>query len=639
MADSYTSIWCTCTENSTNVANNTSNITVNLICSTSGYADDNPNYWLAVNGSTVRSGTRNFSSGQTFTLATWTGDVPHNSDGTGSVTYQGYFQGTAKPNPGNTTQLYTKTLTTLARESKFGSVSDFNFESSFSFPITKNITDATDTLVISSGTFSKTITPYVSDQSITLTSTEKTQLYNLNTTGTTVPLTLTLTTVYNDSTIGSDTKEVNGTFVAEAPTASGTINTSPSIIYEGVTTLRVRLNSITFSLKKAATVVQYSVSVDGRTVTGTSTSSTTYYDFPNLTSGSKTVTVQVLDSRGMSLATPLTKSVTVTAYNRPTITNFSISRSPTPVSTDAKVSISGTYADGVTNQNSLYVQILYKVKGTSTWNSFNDGDSTTPGYGNMAINDYESDEYTFANGQFTLTCDSSVYPDYYERPYPMTSAYDFMICVWDTVIGSTNYISATASLGTASTTLDIDTNTQRVGVGLFCSTEDDKSLSVAGDIYEGGTKLGDKYAGYEVISQTPSATDYSAFFNLIYPVGSIYLSMNSTNPSTLFGGTWVQIAEGQTLWSAGTNYAAGTSLEAGLPNITGTINHIYGELTSADNYTGAFYNANTTFKPGFSTVWQTSGVGLDASRSNPIYGNSDTVQPPAFVVYMWRRTA
>ena len=30
-------------------------------------------------------------------------------------------------------------------------------------------------------------------------------------------------------------------------------------------------------------------------------------------------------------------------------------------------------------------------------------------------------------------------------------------------------------------------------------------------------------------------------FSLVYPVGSIYISVNSTSPATLFGGTWEQI--------------------------------------------------------------------------------------------------
>lgn len=41
--------------------------------------------------------------------------------------------------------------------------------------------------------------------------------------------------------------------------------------------------------------------------------------------------------------------------------------------------------------------------------------------------------------------------------------------------------------------------------------------------------------------------------NIIYPVGSIYLSVNSTNPSSLFGGTWVQWGAGKVPVGVDTN--------------------------------------------------------------------------------------
>lgn len=74
---------------------------------------------------------------------------------------------------------------------------------------------------------------------------------------------------------------------------------------------------------------------------------------------------------------------------------------------------------------------------------------------------------------------------------------------------------------------------------------------------------------------------------------------------------------------------AGTVVEAGLPNITGGFDGNTDDGNS--NKTGAFYALNTK-NSGANGGEGPGVVGFDASRSNPIYGNSDTVQPPALTM-------
>ena len=56
-----------------------------------------------------------------------------------------------------------------------------------------------------------------------------------------------------------------------------------------------------------------------------------------------------------------------------------------------------------------------------------------------------------------------------------------------------------------------------------------------------------------------------------YPVGSIFQTVSTTSPAALFGGTWQEIAQNRVLMGAPYAHAAGSTVEAGLPNITGSV--------------------------------------------------------------------
>ena len=123
-----------------------------------------------------------------------------------------------------------------------------------------------------------------------------------------------------------------------------------------------------------------------------------------------------------------------------------------------------------------------------------------------------------------------------------------------------------------------------------------------------------------------------------FPVGSIYQSTARTSPAALFGGTWQEIAQNRVLMGAGSGHAAGSTVEAGLPNITGSF--VADVKKGEHKVSGAFTAGNEIASTGeynnFSDVYKFS---LDASKSNAIYGRSNTVQPAAYYVHIWRRVA
>ena len=123
-----------------------------------------------------------------------------------------------------------------------------------------------------------------------------------------------------------------------------------------------------------------------------------------------------------------------------------------------------------------------------------------------------------------------------------------------------------------------------------------------------------------------------------YPVGSIFQTVSTTSPAALFGGTWQEIAQNRVLMGASYAHAAGTTVEAGLPNITGSFvaDVKKGEHKVSGAFTAGDLIASTGEYNSFSDVYKFS---LDASKSNAIYGRSATVQPAAYYVHIWRRVA
>ena len=144
---------------------------------------------------------------------------------------------------------------------------------------------------------------------------------------------------------------------------------------------------------------------------------------------------------------------------------------------------------------------------------------------------------------------------------------------------------------------------------------------------------------------------YSNFLLAAHPVGSIYQTISPENPSVTFGGgTWEKIAQDRVLMGASNTHPAGTTVEAGLPNISGTWGNIRvpsavkegGSLPDSD-LTGVFKKTIFRNSPLYKSSDGTEFFGWDklnfsASESNPLYGASDTVQPPAYFTYTWLRT-
>lgn len=117
----------------------------------------------------------------------------------------------------------------------------------------------------------------------------------------------------------------------------------------------------------------------------------------------------------------------------------------------------------------------------------------------------------------------------------------------------------------------------------------------------------------------------------IYPVGSIYMSVNSTSPATFFGGTWQRL-QNRFLIGAGSSYSAGST--GGEATHTLTVNEMPSHSHASREINSSGSNSGWTYATSVSKYIIQQAM-IEATGGGQAHNN----MPPYLAVYMWKRTA
>lgn len=405
------------------------------------------------------------------------------------------------------------------------------------------------------------------------------------------------------------------------------------------------------SANKYASINSVSFTLGGVTVTTSSLhSSDNYYAVgPISTASNGNWSVTVIDTRGFS-ATYSGTAFTYYNYSYPSI-NFSVTRT-TQSSSTGTATLTGSYSTITIGSNTNKLE-LYKFKKDNVDQTF--------------------DSYSASGGSVSAT------KAYGDNTLDIESSYSFVVQCKDSFNTYSNEFKF--SLPLASPTLWLGKDSAYINNTLYVDSivgkDDNNELTVymnkastmyrwvftnAGNIRkEVSTDSGSSYS--TVGWYTCNGKSSNDLLNAVYPVGSIYMSVNSQSPATLFGGTWEQLKD-RFLIGAGSSYTNGSTGGATTHTHT-TAGHTLtvNEMPSHQHYSKAYNANNSLYKMAVDSLrlnsnvatWSSAGATTAGSVDGDRIGKSDSTgggashshgntgsssnMPPYLAVYMWKRTA
>lgn len=366
----YYTYRCIVTENSTNISNNTSNVTIT-------FSIAGPAYWgtvyydwatycgILVDGSVKATGSPSPYVTESYSnLLTWTGDIAHNSDGTKSISVGVYLyqNGPANYLPTQSSSsspisMGSVGLTTIPRASQPSCITYpntttniGNIGSTINIHMNRVSSSFTHTVKYGWGNLSGTIATGVTNN---VQWTIPTSFYSQIPYATSGNGSIYVDTYNGNSLIGTKSVGFTATVPSNVVPTVGTITLDPWDI-SGNNILLQNKNKITVSVSgcsagAGSSIKSYTFSGPGisSTTTGTSVSGG-----PISNTGTLTYTVTVTDNRGRSASK--TAIITCHAYSSPYFASFNAYRAN---------------ADGSANVNGTYLLCTYSVNYASAGNT------------------------------------------------------------------------------------------------------------------------------------------------------------------------------------------------------------------------------------------------------------------------------